>query len=244
MKLKASLSQKNYVNRHLIGLERCLDNTGNIPIIFEVNSQMTQEQLLSALQILINENEVFRSRYFLVENELYQEIIDELVLTYEEYQIASDCETDIKGIIDQYLKRCFSIENAEFLYRISIFTTPVRSFLVLCINKTICDFQSRFCIIDKIYRNIHSVGVQKNSAVDYIDFAEWQNDLDEEYYENAKLFWESKIRQDLLRPNFVGLSKVDSSENNSYTITIDSKIVNNVSVWCKYNGFSQKSFYL
>ena len=56
MKLKASLSQKNYVNRHLIGLERCLDNTGNIPIIFEVNSQMTQEQLLSALQKYLDQD--------------------------------------------------------------------------------------------------------------------------------------------------------------------------------------------
>lgn len=244
MKYRASLSQIEYVNRHTDKIEKCLDNIGNIPIIFETNAAVDQKQIIHALQNLINENEIFRTKYVFLENKLYQEVISELELMYEENQIGSDSDADIIDAINQYINRNFNIGKPEYLYRVAVYKTPNRVFWVLCLNKLICDFASRFIIINKIYANIRLENNTEKSGVDYIDFSEWQSNLDEDYIEKAQFFWKSKIRQDMLQPNLSNASREGIYKNHYYTLSIDKKMQEDVFAWCKNNGFSHKSFYL
>lgn len=225
-------------------------NINNICGTIHLYEPLDFQDLQQALQIMINENDNFHSKFMLKDGSVYQSFVDKI--DYEVEIVDITTKDDLKKLENKMISRIFDILNSS-LFDIKIFRYPDNTGgVIVNIHHLVSDSWTLGLIAKNIvskYFVVHNkIPNQKNvnSYVDYI-ISEKQY-IGSSKFEKDKVFWLDYLnnKPDCISiPSFTDIQNHNS--NNSIkgkrkTFDIDKNLVNKINAFCKIYNVSMYNF--
>lgn len=175
----------------------------NIPLILQTDSWLVPDYIRKALLALSARHEVLRTNIVEEGCEVIQKIVENIDIQLQIYDWSENNASDREVFL--YLQKkcksafmensCNSLIEAFYLKR-----DGNRSVLMLVIHRCICDLTS-LTILKKDFINFYTLiqagrePVFDEVPLQYADFSEWQNELDDEIAESEYIYWNRKLNE-------------------------------------------------
>ena len=156
----------------------------NLPVAFEIIGELDVKKMEKAFIELIKANEVLRTRYKLINNQVYQ-FIDENIDFEIKLLNKNEC---LRENIHEFVS-CFDMENSPLLRIYILEETERKHVILLDIHHIVSDAVSNYEIFNEVLdRYFNNLIKPKN--IQYKDFAEWQYHFLNSYrLQDQKMFW-------------------------------------------------------
>jgi len=165
----------------------------NVPQAIVLKGPVDHERLSTALMALVMRHEILRTRFVLWLGEPVQEVMDELEIGIEKYNIhkvsSQDEErTAVHDIIRNFI-RPFDLSEGPLLRMALIEGLREGQVLVVDMHHIITDGVSQGILIEEFFR-LYNNEVLPMPALQYKDYAEWQQGNEQRAaLERQRLFW-------------------------------------------------------
>jgi fengycin family lipopeptide synthetase D len=238
---KASSAQENFFLHDQIYHD---NESSDICEIIHINGEISREELERAINKLVSKHEIFRTSFFLYNNELFQKTHDNVTIDLRCFN--SENEDDAKKICKSKLVK-FNLGKVPL---INILLIRLRT------KKSIIMFQTHHIILDIVSRDLFrnqliSFIENKNSLkqeIHYKDFTEWQHKFFEsDEFKKQEEYWKDKFKDmpvplelpcDFNRPENLSL------KGNTATSLIDSNLQKEIDKFLLENNLTLFNFML
>ena len=160
--------------------------TYNIPLIFEIDGNISKTKLERAFQKLCNRYEVFRT-WFTIEDEKFLQIIENEINVKMEFYQAD--KKDNNNLIKQFI-RPFDLGQAPLLRMGLVNNNKNKSILMIDVHHIIFDGASTSVLMNDL-NALYSEEILPELEIQYKDFAAWHNSID---FKIQKEFWNREFR--------------------------------------------------
>lgn len=225
-------------------------NINNICGTIHLYEPLDFQDLQQALQLMINENDNFHSKFVLKDGSVYQSFLDKV--DYDVEIVDINTKDDLKKLEDKMISRIFDILNSS-LFDIKIFRYPdMTGGVVVNIHHLISDSWTLGLIAKNIvnkYVVVHNkIPNQKNSNsyIDYISAEEKY--INSSKFEKDKSFWSEYLanRPDCISiPSFVDAQDIDATtalKGKRKVFEMNSSLVQEINDFCKIYNVSMYNF--
>lgn len=167
-----------------------------------INGELDTEIFKNSFNIIVNNNDNFRTVFFENNSKVYQKILDKIdyEIEYEDISHLTFTDEYIKSEKESSAKISFDLEKAP-LFKIKLVKISDEKYLLyFYIHHIVMDGWSVYLFLTELQKIYNSLKNQKkikllNKKVSYKDYVQWQKD--EWYSEDDKLFWLNELSEPL-----------------------------------------------
>lgn len=247
---RKELMKASYNQRRMLYFLETTDNASlyNMPFIFRIEGDLNIKAFLHSLEQVIERHEILHTVYEKKEGEYYQKIL-------KNYSINSEFEDKRGTSVEEIINNIKNIWNDDF----DLFNEiPIRSKLIQAEDNLYFWFINMHHIVadgSSMYvfsRDMGTYYSQYNSGstdfkipelkVQYVDFAEWENNfLESEKAKKQLLFWKTELQNvkgildfpiDKERP------QIQTFSGSAIEFELDKELVSKCMKYCKKNNIS------
>ncbi|MBE6051591.1 MAG: amino acid adenylation domain-containing protein [Clostridium sp.] len=151
----------------------------NIPMVFEIRGNLNVEKIEKALNKVIQNNEMLRTYFKVINRKAVQAIDDNAKLKVDYIKLNTDGKEDVRKYIEEEIKRLirpFQLDKAP-LIRVSILSVnDSKNLMFMDIHHIITDGTSIDIFIDEFKESYIGGSIEKPS-IEYKDYAVWINEF-------------------------------------------------------------------
>lgn len=216
-----------------------MDNVGiayNMPAFLEVNGVIDIEKMQSAVDWFVDQNEIIRTSFFMVEGKIVQQVHHDVQVKIEFKDLTDSQQETEYDIMKSFVKK-FALDQAP-LMRIKILKFGnLRYFICVDIHHIISDGISNQLMIKQILGYYNEQIVHKEeSELQYKDYASWIVNHD---FSKERKFWNKAIKNEELTFEFpLDHERTQVHDNSAERVTseISAEVRDKIKVLCqKYN---------
>jgi amino acid adenylation domain-containing protein len=212
--------------------------TYNVPIAHTIKGDLQKDILEKAFKLLIEQQEILRTKFEYFNGELYQKIENEVdfSMDYHDMSKSNKGQNYIKSFLNEAIYEEFNLEHAPLLKVNLVKIQKDEYVLIINVHHIIIDIQTVGLILDKVIEIycliLEKKEIQNKSQINYKDYVSWKKSrLDSNEGKLAKEFWLNKLSGELSsiplspdnkRPNITshGGSSVDKTFNDDNYKTV------------------------
>ena len=204
--------------------------------------------LKQAINKVVKQNDSFRIRITLKDNNVMQYITDYKKLEIETCFISN--QDELKDVQAQEVSNKFEILDSDlFKFKIVVLKEKFVC-VILTVNHIISDSWSMGITIKEILKNYNILKnneTETNIDFSYIDYIKEQEKYKKSSkYQEDKAFWENMFQTIPEQASIPGLNKERKgnllNKANRYSVVLDKDIVNKINTYCSKNKFSVFNF--
>lgn len=225
-------------------------NINNICGTIHLYEPLDFKDLQQALQLMINENDNFHTKFTLKDGSVYQSFLDKV--DYDVEIVDINTKDDLKKLEDTMISRIFDILNSS-LFDIKIFRYPdMTGGVVVNIHHLISDSWTLGLIAKNIvskYVVVHNKIPNQENHNSYIDYINAEKKyISSTKFEKDKAFWSNYLSN---RPDCISIPSFTESQNVDVTTALKGKrkvfdmnshLVNQINDFCKAHNVSMYNF--
>ena len=227
----------------------------NIPVVWEFHSNINEEALQKSINALIIRHEVFRTTLVQEQENLLQVIHEPSPVEVESWYFSAEEMTREEVIAFLLEKNKISFQNGlgGMLFKFGLLTlADGKAFLLLTIHHALCDDASVNILkreLREFYINSSNSTLDvnlKEDTLQYVDFSDWQRELEGKSFERDLRYWRRKLGhslQDLELPEDRKREEIHVYHPTTVINQISNEIKGKVGIFCKEREVSSKAFY-
>ena len=195
-----SEAQKRMWITHELGTQK---HAYNLTITYKITGDVAIEKLKRSFNTILQEQEVFRSYYQLVEGVPKMYIQKDLVVDWDEKDVSmfSNPDEEAYQICQTKFSEGFDLEKPP-LFRIGLYKTGENIYWISLISHHILiDGWSLRLFMEQLLDYYERDVIPENKTLQYRDFAHWQNErLKGAFGKKLHQYWEKRFQQPLQIP--------------------------------------------
>ncbi|WP_142288577.1 non-ribosomal peptide synthetase, partial [Bacillus thuringiensis] len=228
----------------------------NIPLLFQIEGELSIPLLTKTLNVLGEKHEVLRTMLLKKDGEVMQCIQDEINFNVRQEDWSNYCRTSEEAItfLKEENNRAFAEKLSESLLCQGIYLklNESCSFFLLTIHNSLCDEVSKKILSNDIIQiyNCYEKGENFNYTeppLQYVDFSEWQNELSDELIEDEVLYWKRKLQsefQPLSLPTDRDREKNNKYVSGEYSVTLEKGLVESMNKIHLQYGYELREIFI
>ncbi len=226
----------------------------NMPIVLEVDGDIDPAVLQVALDRLVADHPILRTRYLSDDGEPVQEPIDEATvdLTVEEVAAPGSTGDDEEAALDRFFAVPFELERQVPL-RCRVVTRGGRPILLLLnLHHIAGDAQTAKLVVAKLaelYAAVQAgVALDTTSAYSYADYVRWERtSWDTGRFDGQLEYWRHRLadhHDPVVIPGDRKRPEVSTEDGDTLLFTFDAEVKARVDRYCQQRGLTPFAFFL
>lgn len=186
----------------------------HVPLILQVDFWLEPDDIRKTLKVLCHKHEILRTNMVQKDQEIVQQIDPDahIPLKTHDWSGKEAADKEASLFLNNICETAF-MEGTSCLVECTYLKMKGnQSWLMLVLHRCICDFTS-LSILSEDFINFYTLikggrePVYDEVPLQYADFSEWQNELEEAAAENEYIYWNRKLRGDFIPYDFLAEKK-------------------------------------
>lgn len=224
------------------------DRFPNTCIWGELKGNYKEVELKSAINELIHEYEILRTNYRTHETANFPvQVVHETreaMFCYENVSMLSSEEqkNQFNSAINELAQKEFDLSQdcllSTVFYKLN---TSIHKFIIT-VPSISCDLISIHNILDQLNNKLNK-RIASNELIQYINYAEWQNENETEIHREQLDFWKEKLNTEIpiVQLAFEGQTKSTSTALHSSDIAIENSLFDKIKKCSESNSFKEET---